>query len=79
MHFEELTKLLKPAIFLCKDNAQYFRKLVLGTDCYINAPNTQTQGKLHYEQILSKIGADRELHDAVMGKTVAEWLGLKGL
>ena len=76
---EELTQLLKPAIFLCKDNAQYFRKLVLGTDCYINAPNTQTQGKLHYEQILSKIGADRELHDAVMGKTVAEWLGLKGL
>ncbi len=71
---EALAELLAPPIFLCKDTAKFFRKLVFGSDCYVTIPDVQTRGKLHYEQILNKIGAPDELHDAVMGETVASWM-----
>lgn len=71
---ERLAELLAPPAFLCKDNDKFFHKLVFGSDCYITIPDVQTCGKLHYEQILSKIGATKELHDAVMGGTVYSWL-----
>lgn len=71
---EELAALLRPPIYLCRDNDKFFAKLVFGSDCYINYPQVQTSGKLHYEQILSKIGASKELRDAVMGGTTSAWI-----
>ncbi|MBR7104526.1 MAG: amidohydrolase family protein [Lentisphaeria bacterium] len=72
----ELAQLLAPWVILCRDNAKHFKKLVFGSDCYVKIPSIQTDGKLHYEQILRKVGADQETRDAVMGGTVASWLGL---
>ncbi len=71
---EKLAELLAPPVAICRDNDKFFHKIVFGSDCYVSRPETQTCGKLHYEQILSKIGASAELHDAVMGGTVAPWL-----
>jgi predicted TIM-barrel fold metal-dependent hydrolase len=71
---EKLVELLAPAIFLCKDTDRFFYKLVFGSDCYVSNPHVQTRAKLHYKQILNKIGASDELHQAVMGKTVKAWL-----
>ncbi len=74
---ESLAYLLRPYVFLCEDTSRYFRKLVFGSDSYINYPNVQTDAKLHYEQILRKIGATEDLRNAVMGGTVSAWMGLK--
>lgn len=71
---ERLAELLIPPIHFGDDPARFFRKLVFGSDCYVLYPEIQTQGKLHYEQILSKVSGSRELRDAVMGGTVSGWL-----
>ena len=74
---EDLAELLCPPAFLCRDNEKFFKKLVFGSDCYIDYPHVQTQGKLHYMQILLKIGDFPEITSAVMGGTVASWLNIK--
>lgn len=71
---ERLAELLCPPIRLCDDTSKYFQKLVFGSDCYVAIPQVQDGGKLHYEQILSKVSNSRELRDAVMGGTVSSWL-----
>ena len=71
---EQLAELLHPWVLLCQDPQKHFAKLVFGSDCYVKLPEIQTDGKLHYEQILRKIGATQELRDAVMGGTVSSWL-----
>ncbi|MBQ9500548.1 MAG: amidohydrolase family protein [Lentisphaeria bacterium] len=70
---EEVASLLRPPVLLCGDNTKFIAKLVLGTDCYVTIPRIQTEGILHYRQILSKIGVSQEIHDAVMGGTVESW------
>jgi len=71
---ERLAELLAPPIHFGDDSASFFKKLVFGSDCYVLYPEVQTAGKLHYEQILSRVSTSQELRDAVMGGTVSGWL-----
>ena len=70
---EELMALFRPPVFLCRDFVKYFRKLVFGSDCYVTVPGVQTKGKLHYEQIISKLGLPEDARNDIMGTTVASW------
>ena len=52
----------------------YFKKLVVGSDCYVKYPEIQTEAIKHYLNICEQNHLDQETIDGIMGKTVASWL-----
>ena len=76
MSAEELAERMAPQIGVFRDQ-ECFRKLVFGSDCYIDHQDTQDSGKLYYEQKIAKLGLSAEIRNAIMGDTVAGWLGIK--
>ena len=74
---QELAQVLKPCVFTRDYDANGFKKMIFGSDSYITRPLIQTQALEAYNicLLLNRItGEDKE---AVMGGTVASWIGLK--
>ena len=73
----DLAALLKPPVFTRDTEGASFRKLVFGSDSYITIPIIQTEALEAYKMhlLLNQIkGEDRQ---AVLGGTVASWMGIK--
>ena len=72
----ELAELLKPAVFTRDKDGTQFRKMVFGSDAYIKKPITQTKALESYLNILLLNHLSPEDKEAIMGKTVASWMGI---
>jgi len=59
-----------------RDSKVHFKKLVFGSDCYVQYPEIQTEAIKHYLNICEKNNLDQETIDGIMGKTVAGWLNI---
>ena len=57
-------------------NNDNFKKLIFGSDSYISNTWPLVNGKANYLMKLRRIGLSEDIIDAVMGGTVARWLGL---
>lgn len=54
-----------------------FRKLVFGSDSYINYTNTQDNAIEAYTQIIKRNNLPEDIAKGIQGGTVASWLGIK--
>ncbi len=73
----ELSRLLKPAVFTRDTEGVHFRKMVLGSDSYITIPVIQTEAIQAYRNLLLLNRISPEDKAAILGGTVASWMGLK--
>ena len=74
---EEIAELLGAPRFVQDKGDHYFDKLVFGSDSYTSNPRPFTEGIVHYEMKLRKIGVSDATEKLVMGETAASWIGLK--
>ena len=67
---------------LCNDvrlvdpNKNSLGKIVLGSDAYVTMPRLMAHAQGYYEHIFKRVGVSQDLFNAIMGKTVASWLGV---
>ena len=73
----ELAELLKVPVFTRDSDGSFFRKMVFGSDSYIKIPVIQTEALQAYQNLLFLNRVSKEDQEAVMGKTVASWMGIK--
>ena len=73
----DLAALLKPPVFTRDKDGAKFRKMVFGSDSYIKIPVIQTEALQAYQNLLFLNQVSQEDKEAVMGKTVAGWMGIK--
>lgn len=71
---EKMVELLSPSMPLADRECRYFQKLIYGSDAYVTHPQIMCNAQRHYEAMLEKVGVPPEVHDAIMGGTVAKWL-----
>ena len=74
---EELAELLRPCVRFTDLELAGFKKLVYGSDAYINYPQNIPLAQAGYHALLRKLGLSKAVCDSIMGETVADWLGLK--
>ena len=72
----ELAELMAPAVSTRDKEGAKFRKMVFGSDAYIKKPVTQTKALESYQNLLLFNQISSEDKEAIMGKTVASWLGI---
>ena len=72
---EEIFNYFKSA-YPASGNNQHFKKLVFGSDSYITTASPMINGKANYIMKLKRIGLPEDVIDAIMGGTVAGWLGI---
>ena len=72
----DLADLLKPPVFTRDKDGARFRKMVFGSDSYIKIPVIQTEAMQAYQNLLFLNQVSQEDKEAVMGKTVASWMGI---
>ena len=73
----DLAEMLKPDTVEVDRTMSNFRKLVLGSDGYVNYPGVVRDGADYYLRLLQRIGVPKEIISEVMGKTVASWMGIE--
>ena len=73
----DLAALLKPPVFTRDTEGASFRKLVFGSDSYITIPIIQTEALDAYKMHLLLNHIKGEDKQAVLGGTVASWMGIK--
>ena len=73
----DLAEMLCPDTVTVDRSMSGFRKLVLGSDAYVNYPGIVTEGADHYLRLLRRIGVPKEIIDEIMGKTVASWMNVE--
>ena len=73
----ELASLLKPPVFTRDSEGAAFRKMVFGSDSYITIPVIQTEALEAYKMHLLLNHIKDEDKQAVLGGTVASWMGIK--
>ena len=74
---EELSQIFRPCVRFTDMEMSGFKKLVYGSDAYINYPQNIPLAQAGYHALLRKLGLPKELCNSIMGETVAEWLGIK--
>ncbi|NLF59734.1 MAG: amidohydrolase family protein, partial [Lentisphaerae bacterium] len=70
---ETLVKLLSPTIPLLDSSYRGFRKLVLGSDAYVNIPGIMADAQAWYDAFCRKIGLPEDVAKGIMGDTAADW------
>lgn len=74
----ELCRLLLPLLATSPADAhRNFRKLVLGSDAYIDFPHLIGEAQRGYERLLDDNGVPPDIRRGVLGATAAEWFGVK--
>ena len=71
-----LAELFCSPLYVRDATGQYFGKLIFGSDCYINFSSVQTRALRYYQHIMEMNDLPQETRDAIMGGTVAGWLGI---
>lgn len=66
-----------PHRFQGNEPCRNYRKLIFGSDGYMNNPEPLITGKTYYEQSLMLNAVPQEIRDGVMGKTAASWVGIE--
>ena len=77
MQSGDLAEMLKPDTLEVDVTMQNYRKLVLGSDAYVNHPSVMIEGAANYERLLHRIGVPKEIIADVMGRTAASWMNIK--
>ena len=77
MQSADLAEMLKPDTMEVDVTMQNYRKLVLGSDAYVNHPSIMIEGAANYERLLLRIGVPKEIMADVMGRTAASWMNIK--
>ena len=77
MQSADLAEMLKPDTLEVDVTMQNYRKLVLGSDAYVNHPSIMIEGAANYERLLRRIGVPKEIIADVMGRTAASWMNIK--
>ena len=73
----DLAEMLKPDTVECDVSMNNFRKLVLGSDAYVDYPGNITEGAAHYLRLLKRIGVPKAVISDIMGRTVASWMDVE--
>ena len=73
----DLAEMLCPDTVTVDRSMNNFRKIVLGSDAYVNHPQIVREGGEHYERLLKRIGVPGDIIAEVMGKTVASWMDVE--
>ena len=73
----DLAALLKPPVFTRDTEGASFRKLVFGSDSYITIPIIQTEALDAYKMHLLLNQIKDEDKQAILGGTVASWMGIE--
>ncbi len=73
----DLNDLLRPKLFLREDDPVYLRRLVFGSDSYVDTPHPFTDALPYYRNYCRMNHLPQDATDGIMGDTVASWLGLK--
>ena len=70
----DLAEMFKPDMLEVDVTMKNYRKLVLGSDAYVDYPKVMTEGAAHYERLLRRIGVPEDIIAEIMGRTVASWM-----
>ncbi|MBR2910825.1 MAG: amidohydrolase family protein [Lentisphaeria bacterium] len=73
----DLAELMMPPVYTRDKDGPRFRKMVFGSDSYIKLPIIQTEALEAYKMHLLLNQISPEDKEAIMGKTVASWMGIK--
>ena len=75
---QEMAELMRPRVYMRSDDGKtFFRKMVFGSDSYINIPVIQTEALQAYLNILLINRIDPEEKQMIMGGTVLRWMGIQ--
>jgi predicted TIM-barrel fold metal-dependent hydrolase len=73
---DEFAQLFAHPIYSGVPNTKLYGKLIFGSDSYVSQPTILSEATRYYEMLLQRLNVPQEVHEAVMGKTAAEWLGI---
>ncbi|MFA6715698.1 MAG: amidohydrolase family protein [Victivallaceae bacterium] len=69
----ELASLLGSCVAEVDPGFSGFKKLLLGSDAYVTAPQIITDAQKYYEMLLKRIGVPQDISAGIMGKTSGAW------
>ena len=77
MQAHDLAEMFKSDVAEVDVSMKNYRKLVLGTDAYVHAPEIMTMGADYYMRLLRRIGVPNAIISEIMGRTVASWMNIE--
>ncbi|MBR2372874.1 MAG: amidohydrolase family protein [Lentisphaeria bacterium] len=77
MQAHDLAEMFKSDVAEVDVSMKNYRKLVLGTDAYVHAPEIMTMGAVYYMRLLRRIGVPNAIISEIMGRTVASWMNIE--